>query len=79
MRIPVSELAPETLYNIAESFVLREGTDYGEQEVELEVKVNEVMAQLRHGDAILIYSELHESIDIVDKVTYQTRLDQERE
>ena len=38
MIIPWQDLAPETLENLIESFVLREGTDYGEQERTLEQK-----------------------------------------
>ena len=34
MLIPWQDLSPETLENLIESFVLREGTDYGEHEHE---------------------------------------------
>jgi len=44
--------------------VLREGTDYGEVEVSLEHKIDQIKALLRSGDAVIVYSELHESIDI---------------
>jgi len=64
MIIPINELAPETLYSLAESFVLREGTDYGEVEARLEDKVNQVIVSLKSGEAVLVYSELHESVDI---------------
>ncbi|MGL5266903.1 MAG: YheU family protein, partial [Plesiomonas shigelloides] len=33
MIIPWQQLEPETLNNLLESFVLREGTDYGQQEM----------------------------------------------
>ncbi|TIE66479.1 YheU family protein, partial [Legionella pneumophila] len=36
MLIPWQELSPEALENLIESFVLREGTDYGEHERTLE-------------------------------------------
>ena len=32
MIIPFEQLDKDTLYNLIESYVLREGTDYGEQE-----------------------------------------------
>lgn len=67
MIIPVDALEPDTLYSLAEAFVLREGTDYGEQEVELDVKVQQVLDKLKSGDAVLVYSELHESVDIKSK------------
>lgn len=65
MRIPWQELDAETLNNLLESVVLREGTDYGEQEVSFNAKVEQLREKLKRGDAIIVYSELHESVDIV--------------
>ena len=64
MIIPIDELEPDTLRNIVESFVLREGTDYGDYQGNLNDKVNDVLEQLKRGDAMLMYSEEHESVDI---------------
>lgn len=71
MIIPISELQPDTLEQIIESFVLREGTDYGEQEVSLTEKVKEVHQQLKRGEALLVYSELYETVTIVPKDHFQ--------
>ncbi|STE73087.1 putative enolase [Escherichia coli] len=49
MLIPWQDLSPETLENLIESFVLREGTDYGEHERTLEQKVADVKRQLQCG------------------------------
>lgn len=49
MIIPWQQIAPETLDNLIESFVLREGTDYGEQERSLAQKVADVKRQLKQG------------------------------
>jgi uncharacterized protein len=65
MIIPWSELSTETLDNLIESFVLREGTDYGIQEKTLEQKVADVKKQLKSGEAVLVWSELHESVNIM--------------
>lgn len=65
MIIPWNELATETLDNLIESFVLREGTDYGIQEKTLEQKVADVKKQLKSGEAVLVWSELHESVNIM--------------
>jgi uncharacterized protein len=62
--IPHKELEPETLRRLVESFVLREGTDYGEKEFSLEQKVAHVMAQLERGDAKIIYDPNLASVDI---------------
>lgn len=65
MIVPSSELSAEALYSLVEAFVLREGTDYGEQEFSLEQKVNHVIVQLKTGEAQIEYSELHETVNII--------------
>ena len=64
MIIPWQTLDPQTLNNLIESFVLREGTDYGLQEKTLADKVNDVKLHLINGTAAIFWSELHETIDI---------------
>lgn len=64
MIIPLDQLAPDTVRAIAEAFVLREGTDYGAVEASFADKVNEVIARLNSGEAVMVYSELHETVDI---------------
>ncbi len=65
MIIPWQDLDPETLDNLIESFVLREGTDYGEHERSLADKVADVKQQLKTGEAVLVWSELHETVNIM--------------
>ncbi|WP_058910352.1 YheU family protein [Entomohabitans teleogrylli] len=71
MIIPWQDIAPETLDNLIESFVLREGTDYGEQERSLEQKVEDVKRQLQSGDAVLVWSELHETVNIMPRTSFR--------
>jgi uncharacterized protein len=47
-----------------ETFVLREGTDYGEQEVPLATKVAQVVKQLQRGEARIVFDPVTESVDI---------------
>ena len=67
MMIPWQDLAPETLDSLIESFVLREGTDYGEHERSLEKKVADVKRQLQNGEVLLVWSELHETVNIMPR------------
>ena len=67
MIIPISELSADTLRSIVESFVLREGTDYGEQEVDFKQKVDSVLNQIHAGEVVVQYSELHETVDLVPR------------
>lgn len=70
MIIPWQDLEPETLDNIVESVILREGTDYGVEEVSLAQKKAQLLAKIRNGSAVVVWSELHESIDIKDKMEF---------
>lgn len=67
MIIPWQQLEPDTLNNLIETFVLREGTDYGEQERSLARKVEDVKQQLASGEAVLVWSELHETVNIMPR------------
>ncbi|EJL6588846.1 YheU family protein [Vibrio cholerae] len=64
MIIPWQEIAPDTLDNLIREFVLREGTDYGDIEVSLDEKIAQVRTQLQSGQAVIVYSVLHETVDI---------------
>jgi uncharacterized protein len=63
--IPHRELSAAALRGVLESFVLREGTDYGEREMSLDHKVAQVLRQLERGEAQIIFDAGLESIDIV--------------
>ena len=47
-----------------ESFVLREGTDYGEREFSLEQKVAQVRAQLERGQARILFDPQSNTVTI---------------
>jgi uncharacterized protein YheU (UPF0270 family) len=70
MIIPFDSIDQETLQNLVESFVLREGTDYGEVEITLQDKVAQVVEQLRAGDIVIEYSEEHESVTIITNPSF---------
>jgi uncharacterized protein YheU (UPF0270 family) len=63
--VPHAELSPDALQGVVESFVLREGTEYGEKEFSLEQKVAHVMRQLERGEARVIFDLTSETVDIV--------------
>ncbi|CNJ26233.1 YheU family protein [Yersinia mollaretii] len=71
MIIPWQHVDSETLDNLLEAFVLREGTDYGEHERSLAQKVEDVRRQLVSGDAVLVWSELHETINIMPRGSFR--------
>lgn len=57
MHIPHDQLAPATLRALIEEFVTREGTEYGEQDVSLDTKVQQVIRQLERGEALISYDQ----------------------
>jgi len=63
--VPYTELSVEALRGVVESFVLREGTDYGEQDVSHETKIVEVMRQLQRGEAEIRFDPSDSSVTIV--------------
>ncbi|NOH54412.1 YheU family protein [Vibrio coralliilyticus] len=64
MIVPWQQIDPDTLDNLIREFVLREGTDYGELEISLQDKVDQIKKQLESGEAVVVFSELHETVDI---------------
>src|SRR4051812_27721923 len=65
VRIAPEDLEPATLRAVIESFVLREGTDYGLHETSLEAKVEQVLRQLRRGEAHITFDPASESVNVV--------------
>jgi uncharacterized protein YheU (UPF0270 family) len=64
VEVPYGELSADLLNAVIESFVLREGTDYGEKELSLEDKVARVIGQLKKGEAKILFDPESESVTI---------------
>lgn len=65
IEIPHAELSAEALRGVIESFVLREGTDYGEREHSLEQKVAQVRIQLERGLARILFDPESNTVTLV--------------
>lgn len=63
--IPHGELSADALQGVIESFVLREGTEYGEHDYSLEQKVAHVLRQLERGEARVVFDADTETVHIV--------------
>ena len=55
IEVQPSQLKKETLMALIESYVLREGTDYGQVEYSLEEKTHMVLKQIKNKKAWIIY------------------------
>lgn len=70
MIIPWQQLSHDALDGIIESFVLREGTDYGAEEKSFDEKKTDVLNQIKSGSIVIVFSELHESINLMPADTF---------
>jgi hypothetical protein len=73
--VPLHELAPDTLTALIESFVAREGTDYGAVERSFAAKVADVRRQLERGEASIEFDPETESATIVSAQPPRRRRD----
>ena len=63
--VPLDSLSEAALRGLIESFVTREGTDYGEVERGHEQKIADVRRQLERGEARIEFDPQTESVNIV--------------
>ncbi|NQY47862.1 MAG: YheU family protein [Colwellia sp.] len=78
MIIPLEQLSNETLAAIIEDFILREGTEYGAEDISKQAKIAQVKKQLEQGSALLVYSELHESVNILPSDQFKAGMEEEQ-
>ena len=67
MIIPIERLNKDVLQGILESFISREGTDYGEYELSMDEKVDNLMEQVKAGSIVVVYDETTESVNLLPK------------
>lgn len=63
--VPREILSEETLQALIESFVLREGTDYGAQEISLQTKIDQVLKQLKKEEIKIVFDPNSESVTLM--------------
>ena len=75
MIIPWQDISESALNGIIEEYIMREGTDYGYEEVSLERKKQDLLNQLKAGHVVIVYSELHETVNMMLAQEFQRRGD----
>jgi uncharacterized protein YheU (UPF0270 family) len=65
IEIPPSRLEPALLEAIIETFVLREGTDDGAEEISLDRKIAQVKRQSERGLVVIVCDEDSESCNLL--------------
>lgn len=64
MIIPYERLSADVLQALIEEYITRDGTDYGEVEVPLSEKVEQVRDQLRQQDIVIVFDPVLESASL---------------
>jgi uncharacterized protein len=67
VEVSYEQLEFSTLKMLVEEFIMREGTDYGKVEMDLDQKIDMVIRQLKNGDAALMWDTDLQSSNIVLK------------
>jgi uncharacterized protein YheU (UPF0270 family) len=67
MIIPHEQLSADALRGLIEEFITRDGTDYGEHEISLEQKVQQVERQIARGDVVIIFDIATESVSLLTR------------
>ncbi|MBL7479800.1 YheU family protein [Legionella sp. 27fs60] len=74
IEIDYTLLSKEALENLIIDIITRQATDYGEYEIDIQIKKKQLIDKLASGDAVIVYSHTEECCDIIrieDFKTYQ--------
>jgi uncharacterized protein YheU (UPF0270 family) len=63
--VPIDSIKPDTLRNLVTEFVTREWSDLADAGFSLETKVEQVIMQLRKGEAKVVFDLVSETCNIV--------------
>ena len=67
MEIPHEQIPSDLLVSLIESFIMREGTDYGHSDYSMQQKIEQVLRQLRSKKVIITFDQETETFNIVSK------------
>ncbi|WNO09917.1 YheU family protein [Teredinibacter sp. KSP-S5-2] len=70
MIIPAERLTEEVIRGIVESYITREGTDYGATELSMEEKVAELLPLVLSGEVLISYDENGQSLTLLTKAQF---------
>ena len=65
IEIPLTSISIDALTGMIDAFILREGTDYGINEVPHESKVKQVTRQLQQGDVRIVFDPSTETATLI--------------
>lgn len=65
-------LSKEALENLIIDIITRQTTDYGEYEIDIQIKKKQLLAKLQNGDAVIVYSSKEDACDIIKLEEFKT-------
>lgn len=65
VEVPYQQIDPETLQRMIQEFVSRDGADWGDAGCTLAEKVEQVLQQLRHKQAKIVFDLRSQTVNIV--------------
>jgi uncharacterized protein YheU (UPF0270 family) len=65
--IPFDQLSKDALIGVIEEFINREGTDYGHMEFSFEQKCEQVLSQIRKGNAQIVFDHQSQTVSIMNR------------
>jgi len=68
VEVPYLDINPETLRNMIEEFVSRDGADWGEAGGSMEDKIKQVLRQFESGKIKVVFDLTSQSANIVSKI-----------
>jgi uncharacterized protein len=71
VEVPPEALSEDALLGVIENFILREGTDYGLNEVSHETKVRQIRTQIEKGDVKIVFDPSTETVHLLTKKEWQ--------
>ncbi|MGF1465659.1 MAG: YheU family protein [Sandaracinaceae bacterium] len=63
--VPAERLSRQALSGLVDAYVLREGTDYGHEEIPLPDKRRAVQAQIHRGEVVIVFDPRTEQVELV--------------
>ncbi len=66
-QVPYTAISKDALEGLIEEFIQREGTDYGEFEIDLDTKKQQIRHQLQTGLALILFDHDSQTVTIAHK------------
>lgn len=70
--VPWSELSDAALSGLVDTYINRDGTDYGAVELSLEEKRLQALKALKNGSVSIVYDAASESVTLLDSESLQS-------